>query len=629
MKPSGRPLDGHTSLGPVLVVGLAIGCAAAPPNPSGPAGSSVGGHAARRPGRARISGPGTAWLTAMFIVTACATVATPSSSASASPPESARTTATATASSHAPIPSAPALRLTPGETAALNDGVVMGLASTPGGYALVGDEAAPDSRSRFLISGSADGETWLRLAADPIGPTFSSIAGGSPGWVAASDEPNDSNRQTVLWFSTDGTAWERLPDQAGIASANIATSEGNPLTAGPAGFAAVGQTIEASSTVSAVWTSRNGRTWTEATALLGTDVGQVLVLPTGFLSFSGGCCVGPGGLLFSSGGTAWRDVSSDTGSPYAMSAGLVVVASLGTKLIAPRAGPKGVVESYTGDLARLADGGPIAWQHDATADAAFTGASVSAIAAGAGSVLVLGFDRTSLEPISWTSPDGRTWTRTALDPATFGGGVPGLAAASGSADGSSFAAIGFRANTAGDVRSQVWRSADGTAWSAVDGDVLGTPPAVATGPCPATTPTVVDDFLLMTPPLWPACFGDRTLTVRGFVASCECGGTTQQRATPAWLIDPLGISAFSLVPAIVQAATGGGGFGVMIDPSHPVTVPEAGEHVELTGHFADPAAASCRVFPNDGAFGPVLPREQTVALCRQAFVVTAIRRLAP
>jgi hypothetical protein len=287
-----------------------------------------------------------------------------------------------------------------------------------------------------------------------------------------------------------------------------------------------------------------------------------------------------------------------------------------------------VLEVYRGDVAGLAPGGPIAWQQDADADAAFTGAGISAVAAGAASVLVLGFDRATLDPISWTSRDGRTWTRTALDATTFGGGVPGLAAVSGSAAGSSFAAVGFRANAAADVRSQVWRSDDGAAWSAADGDVLGVPPIAATGPCPTTVPTRIDDYLLLAPPLWPVCFADQTLKVRGFVSSCECGGTTSQQANPAWLIDPLGLSSFYLGPAIVQAATGRGGFGVMIDPAHPVAVPEVGQHVELTGHFADPAAASCRVWPNDEAFGPVVPRAQTVALCRQAFVVTGIRRLS-
>jgi hypothetical protein len=586
-----------------------------------------GGRAVRRTGRTGFHVSGAALSLVVLIAMGCTTAVTPAPGVSASPPAAAPSTSASTAPSLTLVPSTSALRLGPGGSAPLNDGAVTGLASTPAGYAIVGDEAVPGDRSRFLVSGSADGETWLRLQADPIRPAFSSIAGGPLGWIAASDEPGIPDRRTVLWFSADGTGWERLPDQAGLATARIASSEGNPLSAGRGGFAAVGERTDAGTSVSAVWTSRDGRTWTEATALQDTNVGRVLVLPAGFLALFG-CCVGSGSVQFSTGGSAWREVSGDPGSPFVMSGGgEVVTALLGSTLITLRSGPRGVVESYSGDVAGLADGGPIAWQHDASADAAFTGAGVSAIAAGAGTVVVLGFDRATLDPISWTSQDGRTWVRTALDATTFGGGVPGLAAAGESASGATFAAIGYRSNTAGEVRSQVWRSDDGAVWSAADSDVLGVPQVAAPGPCPPTVPTRVEDYLLLAPPLWPVCFADQKLKVRGFIASCECGGTTSQQATPAWLIDPLGISSLYLGPAIVSAATGRGGFGVMIDPAHPVAVPEVGEHVELTGHFADPASGSCRVWPNDGAFGPVLPRDQTVALCRQAFVVSAIRKL--
>ena len=104
-------------------------------------------------------------------------------------------------------------------------------------------------------------------------------------------------------------------------------------------------------------------------------------------------------------------------------------------------------------------------------------------------------------------------------------------------------------------------------------------------------------------------------------------GTTTQQATPQWLIDALGFSAFYLSGPIVSAATGPGGFGVMIDPAHPVTTPAAGTHVELTGHFDDPAATTCRVFPIPGSFGPVAPMQQSVAVCRRAFVVSEVRKL--
>ena len=131
----------------------------------------------------------------------------------------------------------------------------------------------------------------------------------------------------------------------------------------------------------------------------------------------------------------------------------------------------------------------------------------------------------------------------------------------------------------------------------------------------------------MAPSLWPACFGNATLQITGYVAECGCGGVTNSQGRPAWLIDSLGFAPFYLAPAVVQAETGPGGFGFRIDPAHPVTVPAPGTHVEVSGHFDDPAAATCRVFPNPGAIGPVLPNAQTIAICRQAFVVSTLRTL--
>ena len=94
-----------------------------------------------------------------------------------------------------------------------------------------------------------------------------------------------------------------------------------------------------------------------------------------------------------------------------------------------------------------------------------------------------------------------------------------------------------------------------------------------------------------------------------------------------WLIDPLGYSDGYLVPRVVPADTNGARLTVRINPVHPVQVPAAGTYVELTGHFADPAAATCRIYSNPGAFGPVAPKGRTVAFCEQTFVLTGIRTL--
>jgi len=494
--------------------------------------------------------------------------------------------------------------------------------STPTGYALLGNVRQDGSSPPVILSGSSDGRSWNNVDASAFGPGFSAIAASPLGWVASAQidagAPSAGTR-SVLWFSTDGISWQQLPDQAGLAHMELDASSGT-LSAGPPGFAITGSVITAGNSGPAAWISRDGRTWTRVDAQGGTGFERILVLPSGFV----GLASSVGSAEFSTDGTSWRDLSKDPDSPFGPNSRSAFVTSVGSTVIVLRYGPTGALEIFGGDLGNGAGSTHVSWHHNSTADAAFAGTDASAAATSSAGALVLGYDLKSLAPIAWTSADGLAWRRTALDPATFGGGVPGLIA--GSSTGvASFVAIGARVNSAGVVRPQIWRSDDGTAWSAAGGDILGVLPAAPTGPCPATTPTAVEDFLAMAPSLWPVCFGSRTLKVRGYIADCGgCGGATNEQASPTWLLDPLGYSAFWLSPAVVQADTGHGGFGVMINPAHPVTVPSTNTHVELSGHFDDPAATTCRVWSGGG---PVLPRDQTVAACKQAFVVTAIRKL--
>ncbi len=519
----------------------------------------------------------------------------------------------------------PDIVLRPVDGAPLDAAIVRSLVATPSGFAVLGVGSA-NGPATFTLLGSSDGRRWSRVATGPSGPAFSFLAGGPLGWIASSSEANGTVGATALWFSTDGVAWDRVADGSGPALADLSNSETNPLSAGSVGFAIVGQLTEAGNSVNATWVSRDGRTWAEATALHGRNTDRVLPLPEGFLAFAGGCCAGPGTALFSADGQTWRDLTTDPGSPFDANTGQSLIAAVGSSLVVLRSGDGGAIETFSGDTAQGAGGAGIAWRHEASTDAAFDGAGLSIVTGAKGGALALGFDRTTLAPLAWTSADGAEWHRTALDVNLFGGGVPGLAATSGD-DGASFVAIADRSNNAGDVRPQLWRSDDGNAWLDPAGDALGALPAGASVPCPTSRPTEVEEFLAIDPPLWPVCFGDAAIRVRGFIAECECGGITSEQGMPSWLIDPLGFSAFYLSGPIVSAATGPGGFGVKIDPAHSVTVPPPRTHVELTGHFDDPAAATCRVVPLAGAFGPVAPMAQTVALCRRAFVVTQVRRL--
>jgi hypothetical protein len=523
--------------------------------------------------------------------------------------------------SASPSSSATTVELRPVGNQPLEDAIVDNLGSTPAGFALLGHDQ--DGRST-AISGSADGRSWDRLEPSTPGWPIDALGAGPLGWIAATKDTSRPSTRLGLWFSDDGRTWELLPDQAGIGASSIyGLGSVAPITAGEAGFAMTGLASVSGNSEPAVWTSIDGRTWQEAEALHGMGVDRVIVLPDGYFALASGLAT----AAFSVDGITWRDIAAGSGSPFGASAGGSIVVPLDAMLVVLRVGASGALELFTGDTTAATSGGAIAWQHRAGADLSFAGAGASTAASSGETAVILGYDLASLAPIAWTSSDGLDWHRAALDPATFGGGVPGQSAAGWSTTTPSFVALGARANTAGEARPEIWRSGDGVAWSEAGGDLLGILPAVPTGPCPTSPPGAVEDLLALAPSLWPACFGSETLQIKGYLAECGCGGTTSGQARPAWLIDPMGFSALYLEPAVVSAETGPGGFGGMIDPAHPVTVPAPGTHVELTGHFDDPAAATCRVFPIPGAIGPVVPMAQTIARCRQAFVVTAIRTL--
>jgi hypothetical protein len=548
---------------------------------------------------------------------------------SPAPSDTAQPSVTPTVSSTAPLipsPTPATITLSPIAANPLEAADVGSLVSTPDGFTAIGNDYRSDgSTPEFVLSGSGYGTSWRRLGALASGPAFVAMAAGPLGWVAATSRIDGSTATTVLWFSRDGVTWQAIPDQAGIGAVSLnGLGSLSPITAGRYGFAMVGIQTRAYTSAAAVWVSRDGQRWSEATASSDETYDNVLVLPDGFLAVANGLRA----AAFSHDGVTWRDLSGDPGSPFATregDGGLVAAIGATVVILRPDAGAN--IEVVTGDFANDAGQTGVSWRHDVEADSAFAGNGISAMASSGGNLVVLGYDRRTFAPITWTSTNASAWQRTNLDAATFGGGVPSLIAISGATGSTAMAAVGYRVNSAGDVRPSLWHSDDGSSWSVIDGDLLGVLPVPPTGPCPATTPTEIEDFRAMAPSLWPVCFGNDTLKIRGVTANCGCGGTTAQQGSPSWLIDPLGYSDVYLDPRVVPADTNSGGLTMRISPAHALTIPAAGTYVELSGHFADAASATCRISPNPGAFGPVAPKGRTVAICEQTFVLTGIRTL--
>lgn len=111
-----------------------------------------------------------------------------------------------------------------------------------------------------------DGERWERveITGDRLTSTLGiavAAAGLSPaGMVAVGNEFGASGRVPVIWFSADGTAWERIDVPTGLGGELVAVT----VTAG--GFVAVGHTREQSTYRPFIVASGDGRTWEEVTA---------------------------------------------------------------------------------------------------------------------------------------------------------------------------------------------------------------------------------------------------------------------------------------------------------------------------------------------------------------------------
>lgn len=489
------------------------------------------------------------------------------------------------------------------------------LITTADGFLASGSDST--FTSAILATGSADGLTWQGLGADDVfHHPLDGIATGPLGWVAAEwiDTPDDvAGIGAVLWHSDDGHQWVRVPDQA-----DLGTSFPGPVVAGPWGFAMLGQAVDSGGTsAQRVWVSRDGLTWRQMPRL-DSNSWQIVAVQGGIVALGGERSA------ITTDGMTWSDLGPLPGGVFG---GFVAAAAMGSDVLAILNGERGALV-WRGSVAGPPSRPTLTWQ-DAGTNVTPEAATLTALATGPLGALVLGFDRKTLRPITWVSAEGSTWHRSDLDEGAFGGGVPAIAAVGDHA----FVVLGWYGNEGGNVVARPWTSTDGLRWEGSQPEQLGVLPGLPSGPCLAD-PTEAAQLIAMAgsyPTIpeakWTFCFGDRELVLRGYVGDCGgCGGETPYVGTPAWLLEPLGYAQFWLLGTPPSQEGRGLSISVQIDPRHPVSVPDVGAHVRITGHFDDPAAQQCRLVPTiAGAALP--PAGATIATCRHQFVVTAIKVL--
>ena len=253
---------------------------------------------------------------------------------------------------------------------------------------------------------SADGGATWQLAAVhgpgggqvPLGYAATRLAGGPAGWVATGPQ--------AIWTSRDGLSWT-LAAAHGI-TPRLPGDQLYVLTATADGFLAAGQAQGPGGiTQAAIWTSRDGLTWQRATAAqagLGQDVTSISYAATsGDDTVIAGTLRGGGWgtWLSTDGGTAWSPVTVPAG--HGAQNSISGLGSGGSGLIAVRPGAAGAIVYFSPNGQT--------WQYAATIGAA--GGFRPGVVKGSGYGFVVTGTNAAGDYLAYASTDdGTTWLPT-------------------------------------------------------------------------------------------------------------------------------------------------------------------------------------------------------------------------
>jgi len=465
---------------------------------------------------------------------------------------------------------------------------VLGVASNGSSYIAYGNDEALDyspyeGGMRPLMLLSSDGINWAPAAKPPYG-LVTDVAGGPGGWVALSNGYPDVFLAT---FSADGQTWEE------------SSPGGSAVAYGPAGWVVVGN--------AGASRSADGRSWSDpAPIAAGVEPGSLSLdrlesSDAGYLAFARG-----GEAWASANGAAWLPVDIPGDRPWIadveLSGNSVLVVlreSVGTEEVGGRS------RLLRGTLAAT---GAVTWT--ASTVAFEEGVLVDSISQRPGGLLALGWDINALVPLMWSSTDGTSWQRLNAS-ATALGGSTGPEPAWGSAG---WIGLGTAADGVG---QQLWRSTDGAGWDTTGGQVeLRTRP-----PCPPAGD--VSTLLLMyLGPFAEQCFGDASLTIRGWVPLVDgLGGCCYPITAPRWLNGVYPAGWLMSGESDVWSAS----LNAYVPPGVDETLLKPNTWVQVVGHFRDAGAASCTSTPL-AMFPPstLVSQAGVRQACLQRFVLESI-----
>ncbi len=307
-------------------------------------------------------------------------------------------------------------------------------------------------RQQFFTSADG-GVTWHPASVHgpgggqaPLGYAATRLAGGPAGWVATGPQ--------AIWTSRDGRSWT-LAATHGI-TPQLPGDQVYVLSSTATGFLAAGQAqAPGGQTQAVIWTSPDGVTWQRTTAALGRDAASISYVATSGQDtvISGTLRNGRWGTWLSTdGGSAWTQVTIPAG--HGAENAISGIGAAGSGLIAVRPGTAGDAIAYFSPNGQT-------WQYAATIGAA-GGFRPAVVKGNAFGFVVTGTDAAG-NYLAYTSTGaGPTWLPTgslgstagyaSAPAATVGPGGTVIAAGSATATKTGQQAILLRASTAGVVQ---------------------------------------------------------------------------------------------------------------------------------------------------------------------------------
>jgi hypothetical protein len=298
---------------------------------------------------------------------------------------------------------------------------------------------------------------------------IAAAAGGERGVVAVGNLNGSAGGVGAIWFSSDGTQWQRVPHEDALFGAvgEVPNTMIVDVAADQSGFLAVGVRF-AEPRERVVWRSLDGLSWSrgegpglDAAAVTSTDFGWTVVGSDGL----------HGGVWNSTDGLTWESAPSPVFVSDTHDINLQDIAHDGDRFVA-----------VGGESARdIREERPIIWISDDAAvwervgdagdvfDIPIAG-GIRSIASGPAGFAAIGEERVAEgdDPgfgVIWHSPDGLEWESVRLGP--LGSGRP----LSITASNAGYVVYGFLFDGR-NMSSRLWTSTDGLTWDVVDPEGL-------------------------------------------------------------------------------------------------------------------------------------------------------------